>query len=191
MRPPPLQNSTFFPLPFTAHFHRGPMFTESTPCFSLQLLPVHLHQNSPCQALPAVVPAAFTCLGSGSAPSSASPKPHPLISFSLSSQLKSLFLVKLYPSYQGLPRWHSDKESACQCRRRKRSWFESWVGKIPWRRKWQPDPVFLPGKCKIHGVAKSRAQLCTHAWPTRPASNLHLFPEARGFFFFLINCLFV
>ena len=22
----------------------------------------------------------------------------------------------------------------------------SWVGKIPWRRKWQPAPVFLPGK---------------------------------------------
>ena len=21
-----------------------------------------------------------------------------------------------------------------------------WVGKIPWRRKWQPTPVFLPGK---------------------------------------------
>ena len=23
--------------------------------------------------------------------------------------------------------------------------FNSWVGKIPWRRKWQPAPVFLPG----------------------------------------------
>ena len=23
---------------------------------------------------------------------------------------------------------------------------ETWVGKIPWRRKWQPTPVFLPGK---------------------------------------------
>ena len=26
---------------------------------------------------------------------------------------------------------------------------ETWVGKIPWRREWQPTPVFLPGKC--HG----------------------------------------
>ena len=25
------------------------------------------------------------------------------------------------------------------------TWF-SWVEKIPWRRKWQPTPVFLPGK---------------------------------------------
>ena len=32
--------------------------------------------------------------------------------------------------------WLSDKESACQC---KRSGFHPWVGKIPWRRKWQPN----------------------------------------------------
>ena len=24
--------------------------------------------------------------------------------------------------------------------------FDSWVRKIPWRRKWQPTPVFLPGE---------------------------------------------
>ena len=24
--------------------------------------------------------------------------------------------------------------------------FNLWVGKIPWRRKWQPMPVFLPGE---------------------------------------------
>ena len=24
--------------------------------------------------------------------------------------------------------------------------FNPWVGKIPWRKKWQPTPVFLPGK---------------------------------------------
>ena len=28
-------------------------------------------------------------------------------------------------------------------------WFDSWVGKIPWRRKWQPTPVLLPRK--FHG----------------------------------------
>ena len=27
-----------------------------------------------------------------------------------------------------------------------RSGFNPWVGKIPWRRKWQPTLVFLPGK---------------------------------------------
>ena len=37
----------------------------------------------------------------------------------------------------------SSKESGCQCRRHR---FNPWVGKIPWRRKWQPIPVFLPEK---------------------------------------------
>ena len=39
----------------------------------------------------------------------------------------------------------SGKEPACQCRRHKRHGFHPWVGKIPWRRAWQPTPVFLPG----------------------------------------------
>ena len=42
-----------------------------------------------------------------------------------------------------LPGWLSSKESTCQCRR---CGFDPWAGKIPWRRKWQPPPVFLPGK---------------------------------------------
>ena len=40
----------------------------------------------------------------------------------------------------------SGKESACQCGRPKRRGFNPWVRKIHWRRKWQPTPVFLPGK---------------------------------------------
>ena len=40
------------------------------------------------------------------------------------------------------PRWLSDKDPACQCRRHG---FDHWVGKIPWRRAWKPTPVFLPG----------------------------------------------
>ena len=43
------------------------------------------------------------------------------------------------------------KESTCQCRRCKRCGFNSWVGKISWRRKWQPTPVFLPGESQGWG----------------------------------------
>ena len=39
---------------------------------------------------------------------------------------------------------------ACQCRRHKRHWFNLWVGKIPWRRAWQPSLVFLPGESHGH-----------------------------------------
>ena len=49
----------------------------------------------------------------------------------------------------GLPRWRSGKEFVCQCKRCKRSRFDPWVGKIPWRRKWQPTTVFFPGE--FHG----------------------------------------
>ena len=68
----------------------------------------------------------------------------------------------------GLLRWCIGKKSACQsCKttgtslicffyinkhqetRHKRCGFYLWVGKIPWRRKWKPTLVFLPGK--FHG----------------------------------------
>jgi len=62
----------------------------------------------------------------------------------------------------GLPWWLGVKESACQC---KRHGFDSWVRKIPWRRKWHPTPIFLPGQSMdrgdwraiVNGVAKSQA----------------------------------
>ena len=56
---------------------------------------------------------------------------------------------------------------AQQCRRRRRRGFDPWVRKIPWRRKWQPTPVFLLGnpmdrgawRVTVHGVAKSQTWL--------------------------------
>jgi len=38
------------------------------------------------------------------------------------------------------------KEPICQCRRCKTSEFNAWIGKIPWRRAWQPTPTFMPGE---------------------------------------------
>ena len=62
----------------------------------------------------------------------------------------------------GLPWWLGGRESACQCRRRG---FDSWVGNIPWRRKWQLTPEFLPGESHgqrglgavVYGVTKESA----------------------------------
>ena len=45
----------------------------------------------------------------------------------------------------------SGKESTCQCRRCRRHGFDPWVRKIPWRRKRQPIPGFLPEKPKDTG----------------------------------------
>jgi len=49
----------------------------------------------------------------------------------------------MYVKDSGLLWWLMGKKSACQCRRLE---FNPWVGKISWRRKWQPTPVFLPGE---------------------------------------------
>ena len=71
------------------------------------------------------------------------------------------------------PRWLSGKESACQCRRCRRHWFISWVGKLPWRRKWQHSPVFLPGKS--HGqrsLAGYSPQSCKEQDMTEHACQL-------------------
>ena len=48
--------------------------------------------------------------------------------------------------YYCFPGGTCDKELTCQCRKHKKSRFDPWVGKISWKRKWQPTPVFLPGK---------------------------------------------
>ena len=48
-----------------------------------------------------------------------------------------------YMDTQGFPGGSDSKESACNAGD---LGFDSWVEKIPWRRKWQPTPVFLPGE---------------------------------------------
>ena len=63
----------------------------------------------------------------------------------------------------GLPLWLRSKESACQCRRDKRCRFDPWVGKIPWRRKYNPLQFICLGNptdrgiwwATVHGVTQS------------------------------------
>ena len=66
--------------------------------------------------------------------------------------------------FQAFPGGSDGKASVYQCRR---PGFDPWVGKIPWRRKWQPTPL-LPRKshgrrslvqATAHGVAKSWTRL--------------------------------
>ena len=66
----------------------------------------------------------------------------------------------------GLPGGTSRKEPTRQCRRLGRCRFHPWVRKIPWRRKWQPTPVFSPGEshgqsnlwATVHGVTMSQTR---------------------------------
>ena len=69
-----------------------------------------------------------------------------ILVFILEDLFVSTYVNTYLCMYSGLPRWHSGKDSACQRRRRKRLGFSPWFEKTPWRRKWQPTPVFVPGK---------------------------------------------
>ena len=64
--------------------------------------------------------------------------------------------------------------------------FNPWVGKIPWRRKWLPTLVFLPGKSHgqkslvgVHGVAKCWTQLKPFSMHARnhPSGEKYLLSE--------------
>ena len=59
------------------------------------------------------------------------------------SSIPGAYIYDLPTSTSGFPWWLSSKEPACQCRR---CGLDPWIRKIPWRRKWQPTPLFLPGK---------------------------------------------
>ena len=48
------------------------------------------------------------------------------------------------------------KKSSCQYKRHR---FDPWVRKIPWKRKWQPTPIFFPEKS--HG---QRSLMCYSPW---------------------------
>ena len=61
----------------------------------------------------------------------------------ISLQSKGLSRVFSAPQFKSI---NSSAFSFLQCRRPR---FNSWVGKIPWRRKGPPTPVFLPGEA--HG----------------------------------------
>ena len=52
---------------------------------------------------------------------------------------------------QGFPDDSSGKEPTCQCRRHKGREFDTWVGKIPWRRARKLIPGFLPGESYEQG----------------------------------------
>ena len=98
-------------------------------------------------------------------------------------------------SCRGFPGGASSKETTCQRRRCKRCRFDPWVGKIPQSRKWQPNPVFLPGKSlgqrsmvdyRLLSLKESDTteQLSTKFPAFSYASVISHYSYGLGFFFF-------
>ena len=88
----------------------------------------------------------------------------------------------LYSS--GLPWWLRGQSVCLQCGR---PGFDPWVGKIPWRRKWQPTPIFLSGES--HGrrslvgyspwgrkESDTTEQLHLHLHPRKPSIRKKILP---------------
>ena len=77
------------------------------------------------------------------------------------------------------------EESACNARAREDVGsipeFDPWVRKIPWRKKWQPTPIFWPEK--PHGVQSMGSQRAGHYWVTTHTATTHTH-------FWIFSCLF-
>ena len=109
---------------------------------------------------------------------------------------KTFFVNPLIISLD-FPGGSDGKEPACQCRKCKRLGFDPWVGKIPWRRAWQPTPVFSPGES--HGQRSladrkesdmTEAAEHTHTAPGRSAGNSTAWDGSRvpPLLLFSISC---
>ena len=94
-----------------------------------------------------------------------------------------------------LPGGSEVKASTCICPQCGRPGFDSSVWKIPWRRKWQPTPVFLPGEsngqrslvgCSPRGRKESdtteRLHSLTHSLKGYVAQNLQIIMYICKFF---------
>ena len=78
------------------------------------------------------------------------------------------FHFTLTYSLQGASQVINGKEPACQCKRPKRSGFDPWVRKIPWRRAWQTHSSILawriPWTEEPGGLQSTGSQRTGHDW---------------------------
>ena len=72
-----------------------------------------------------------------------------------------------WPKHMSLPLGSDSKEFSCNVG--DLAWIPGW-GRFPWRRKWQPTPVFLPGKSpwteEPGGLHSMGSQGVGHDWTT-------------------------
>ena len=82
----------------------------------------------------------------------------------------------------GKPCWLKWWRICLQCRR---CGFDPWVGKIPWRRAWQPTPVFLPeeshGQRSLAGYSPEGCEREGHEWVANTLLPLALAALTRAF----------
>ena len=76
----------------------------------------------------------------------------PFTFWMVSFAAEKFFILMMSSLFMGFPFGTVGKETTCQCRRHKkwkrhkRCRFDPCIGKIPWRKAWQPSSVFLPAQ---------------------------------------------
>ena len=80
----------------------------------------------------------------------------------------------------GFPDGPVAKKSACQVQRCR---MDLWVGKISWRREWQPTPVFSLGKShrqrRLEGYSPWGCKRVGHDWATKQQQESSVFVTAK------------
>ena len=101
---------------------------------------------------------------------------------------KKVKFILLAVAMWGFPGGASGKEPTCQCKRLKRCRFNPWVRKIPWRRKWQPTPIFpwAEDSGRLQSIGSQSQTLrsdlaCTHtkiaiSWTHLTPATFHFSP---------------
>ena len=85
---------------------------------------------------------------------------------------------------RSFPDGSAGKESPCSAKRHRRCRFDPLVRKIPWRRKWQPTLVFLPGES--HGWWSLMGY---HLWNHKESDTTERLRTAQGSPLSLPGCL--
>ena len=98
------------------------------------------------------------------------------------SHFPNIYIYIFSIAYLGFPDGTSCKESTYQCRWHKRCEFDPWMRKIPWRRAWQPTPVFLSGES--HG---QRSLASYNPWGRRVRHGWSNLANKHSIFTFLIR----
>ena len=82
------------------------------------------------------------------------------------------FCLTLLCTAWGFPGGASGKEPACPCRRHKRRGFNSWAGKIPWRRAWR---IPWTEGCKESDMTEAtKQQQSTALWNSVALNTMHI-----------------
>ena len=97
---------------------------------------------------------------------------------------ENMQLICLMNKHLGVSHVALVKRNCLPVQKTKRCHLDPWVGKIPWRRAWQPTPAFLPGE--FHG---QRSLAGYNSWVTKSLIRLthtHTDSQMPGF---LLACI--